>query len=307
MGQKSLTITILGAGVFGRYHAMKARLYSGVREIVIYDPLPAKMHGLADELKLTPQADLDAAIKAADAVVIAAPAAYHEELALKALEMGKHCLIEKPLAHSLEGAKKICELAVKKNLIVHVGHQERFVLQAIGLDTIVPKPKLIELYRENPFGPRGTAVSATLDLTVHDLDMVMWLMGGEPLGVLATGESVATGFIDKSRAELIYERSKAVIRTSRVANVGNRFIRIIYAEGMVEIDFNARKLKNKSPFMLNENFGDDPRAKDALAASDHAFYDAVLGGTPAIIPAEDGLRALDWAFEIDRLILGQDL
>ena len=307
MGQTSLKISILGAGVFGRYHAMKARLHAGVGELVVYDPIMPKLHALTDELKLTAEPDLEAAIKKADAVIIAAPARYHEELALKALAAGKHCLIEKPLAHSLEGAKKICALAKDKGLIVHVGHQERFVLEAIGLDTIVSKPKLIELYRENPFGPRGTDVSATLDLTVHDLDMVMWLMDGEPMGVLATGESVKTEFIDKSRAELIYDRSKAVIHTSRVADSGNRFMRLMYKEGMVEIDFNARRLKNQSPFILNDNFADDPRGRDALGASDHAFYDAVINKTPSLIPPEDGLRALEWAFEIDRLILGQDL
>ena len=307
MSRKSLKVAILGAGVFGRYHAMKARLAEDVGPIILYDPQTVKAHALADELKLTAEPDLDAALRACDAVIIAAPAIHHAELAIKALNAGKHCLIEKPLAHSLESAKRICDLALEKKRIVHVGHQERYVLQAIGLDTIVPKPKLIEITRESLPGPRGTDVSVTLDLTIHDLDMVMWLMGGEPLGVLALGSSVHTAFIDKSRAELIYDKSKAVIHTSRAAGESHRFMRLTYDEGTIEVDFNRRSLKNKSPFMLNEDFKNDPRAKDALAASDYDFYQAVLNNTPSAIPPEDGLRAIEWAFEIDRLILGTDI
>jgi len=307
VGQTSLNVAILGAGVFGRYHAMKALAHDGVKSVGLYDPDINRAQALADELGLNIYSSRDAALTACDAAVIATPARFHAELALSALEAGKHCLIEKPLAHDLEAGRKICKLAEKENLIVHVGHQERFVLQAIGLDTIITKPKLIEIHRENPFNPRGTDVSVSLDLTVHDLDMVMWIMGGEPMGVLATGESVRTEFIDRSRAVLLYENSKAVINTSRTAQVGRRAMSLSYAEGVIEIDFNARSFVNNSPFMLHESFMDDPRAKDALGASDHAFYDAIINRTPSVIPAEDGFRALDWAIEIDRLILGEAL
>ena len=305
MGFSSLKVAILGAGVFGRYHAQKAKAYADASVVSIYDPDMARAQSLADELGLTVRDTLEAALTDCDAVVIATPARHHADLAIAALKAERHCLIEKPLAHEISLGQEICELARDKNLIVHVGHQERFVLDAIALKSIVSKPRLIELHRENPYNPRGTDVSATLDLTVHDLDMVMWLMGAEPLGVLAKGRSVKTAFIDRSKVELIYDKSKAIIHTSRVAEVGRRTLMIAYPEGTVEIDFNAKTLVNNSPFMLNEKFGEDPKARDALGASDHAFYDAVLNGTPSIIPPEDGLRALEWAQEIDDLILGE--
>ena len=307
MGLSSLKVAILGGGVFGRYHAQKAKAHAGVSSLSIYDPDTARAQRVADELGLTCHETLAAALAACDVVVIATPAIYHADLAIAALKAGRHCLIEKPLAHDISHGKDICALAQDKNLIIHVGHQERFVLEAIALNTIVSTPKLIEIHRENLFNPRGTDVSATLDLTIHDLDLVMWLMGGEPLGVLATGSSVETSFIDRSRAELIYGNSKVIIHTNRVAQKGRRTMVIAYPEGTVDIDFNRKTLVNKSPFILNENFGEDVKARDALAASDHAFYEAVLNGTPSVIPPEDGLRALEWAYEIDNLILGQGL
>jgi len=304
VSDKTLDIAILGGGVFGRYHIQKAMAHQQVNHIGLYDPDTARAQALADEYGVSFMPSADAAIAQSDAVIITAPALHHADLAEAALNAGKHCLIEKPLAHSMDAAQRICDLSRDKNLIVHVGHQERYVLSAIGLDTIVSKPQLIEMHRENSFSPRGTDVSATLDLTVHDLDMVMWLMQGEPIGILATGESVETPFIDRSRAELIYDKTKAVIHTSRTAKMPRRTMTLTYPEGVVEIDFNARNLVNKSPFMLNEDFANDPKAKDALEASDHDFFTAVLSGTPAVIPAADGMRALDWALQIDDLILG---
>jgi len=259
---------------------------------------------MADEFGIAVMPSVETAIAQSDAVIITAPALNHAELAIAALEAGRHCLIEKPLSHTLDAAQHICDLAEDKNLIVHVGHQERYVLSAIGLDTIVSKPRMIEMHRENKFSPRGTDVSVTLDLTVHDLDMVMWLLKGEPMGVLATGESVQTALIDRSRAELIYEKTKVVIHTSRTAQTPRRSMTLTYPEGVVEIDFNARSLVNKSPFMLNEDFANHPLAKDALKTSDYDFFEAILSGRPSVISPKDGMRALDWALQIDALILG---
>ena len=307
MGLSSLKIAVIGAGVFGRYHAQKAQAHRHVSSVSIYDPDTARARAVADELNLDIAETFEAALAACDAVVIATPATFHATAALEALNAGKHCLIEKPLAHDMSLAQDICDLARENNLTVHMGHQERYVLEAIALNSIVSKPKLIELHRESLFSPRCTDVSSTLDLAVHDLDMVMWLLGGEPLGVLATGSSVKTAFIDRSRAELIYDQTKVIIHTSRVASVARRTMTLVYPEGTVEIDFNAKTLNNKSPFMLNKDFGNDPSARDALGTSDHAFFDAVLNGTASAIPPEDGLRALEWALEIDKLILGQAL
>ncbi len=299
-------IAILGGGVFGRYHIQKALGHEGVGSVCFYEPDAHRAKRLSDEFNITAMPTAQAAIDMCDAVVIAAPAVDHAKLALMALDAGKHCLIEKPIAHSLEDAQAICDKAKDKKLIVHMGHQERYVLAAIGLDTITVKPKLIEIYRETLFSERGTDVSATLDLTVHDLDMVMWLLKEEPIGLMASGEAVKTDYIDKSRAVLIFSETKVIIHTSRVATTPHRSMQLSYDEGVIDIDFMSRRLTHKTPFMLNENFTNDLRGKDALAASDYDFYGAVKTDKSPVIPAKDGLQALKWALDIDALILGKD-
>lgn len=299
-----LKIAILGGGVFGRYHIQKALGYDKIGHICLFEPDKARAQAMADEFDIALMPTAQAAIDHCDAVVITAPAIHHAELAHAALSAGKHCLIEKPIAHSLKDAQAICDMADEKGLTVHMGHQERYVLAAIGIDTIVPKPRLIEMFRENLFSERGTDVSATLDLTVHDLDMVMWLLDAQPLGIMATGDVVKTSYIDQSRAVLLFDNTKVIIHTSRVALTPRRSMQLSYDEGVIDIDFNARSLTHKTPFMLNASFANDPRGQDALAASDYAFYDAILSGAPPAISAKDGLRALEWALDIDALILG---
>jgi len=304
LNSRKLKIAILGGGVFGRYHVQKALASEHVDHVCLFEPDSARVQAMLDEMAVDIMPSAQAAIAQSDAVIITAPAVHHHELAVEALKAGKHCLIEKPLAHSREAAQEICTLAEASGLIVHLGHQERYVLSAIGLDTIVSKPRLIEMHRESPFNLRGTDVSVSLDLTVHDLDMVMWLLKDEPMGLLATGASVETSFIDRSRTELLYADTKVVIHTSRVAAAPRRTMSVTYAEGRIEIDFNARELVNKSPFMLNEDFAKAPKAKDALGASDEDFFAAILNGGPSAISVMDGYRAVDWALQIDALITG---
>jgi len=89
-------------------------------------------------------------------------------------------LIEKPMAVNLSDARQIAELAQKKDLIVQVGHQERFVARAIGLDKVPERPVLIKAERLNPYSPRGTDTSVTMDLMTHDIDLACWLFGETP-------------------------------------------------------------------------------------------------------------------------------
>ena len=303
MSSDLLNVTIIGAGVFGGYHINKAKENSLVGSVAIFDMDMARASRIAREKGLLVHPTLEAAYAASDAVIIATPAPDHGTRVLEALEAGCHCLVEKPLAHSLELAERITKLAKTKNLIVHVGHQERFVLSAIGIDKIGEKPKIMELYRENLANIRGTDVSVTLDLTVHDLDMAIWLMGEEPLGAMASGSSTVSDFIDDLKAELIFDKGKVRIITSRTATKQRREIKLSYVSGgEIIIDFTNRRLTNTTSHNVNMDWQSHPLAKDPLAASDGAFYSSIKGIDADLIGAEDGKHAVGWALEIERLI-----
>ena len=294
-----LKIAVIGAGVFGGYHANKCAAHPRAEFIGVYDPDIARAKTQAEKHGVQAFDNFQAMLAQTEAVVIASPADTHGAMALAALEYGKHCLIEKPVASTLKDAKRIVELATEKNLVVQVGHQERFVAKAIGLDRLAESPLKIVSRRMSKYSQRGTDVSVSLDLMTHDLDLVLMLMGGLP--ITATGETRTemSKAPDFAKGELAFENGTAALTASRLEDDFSRSMEITYPSGMVSIDFNAKTLTHNTPFDLNADFGADPAAKDSLGAATNAFIEAVLDGKPVPVTAEDGYNALKLALCID--------
>jgi len=294
-----LKVAVVGAGVFGGYHANKCAEHPRAEFVGIYDPDKARAKAGAKTHNVAAYESYESMLDVAEAVIVACPAEYHGQMAIQALEAGKHCLIEKPIAASLSEAEQIVDLSEKKNLIVQVGHQERFVAQAIGLDKISERPQSITAYRKGKYSERGTDVSVTLDLMTHDIDLVLMLMDEMPDSVSGQSMNVKSNTPDTARGELDFDTAKACLEVSRVEDEFRRMMDIIYPSGIVRIDFNAKTLVHDTPFDLNSDFGDDPAAKDSLGAAMNAFIEAVLDGKPVPITAEDGYQALKLALIID--------
>jgi predicted dehydrogenase len=234
-----------------------------------------------------------------EAVIVASPADTHGAMALTALEFGKHCLIEKPVASTLKEAARIVELSKEKGLTVQVGHQERFVAKAIGLDKLSESPTKIISRRMSKYSERGTDVSVALDLMTHDLDLVVMLMGGMPDKVRGETRTENSDFPDFSKGELTFINGTATLTASRLEDEFSRTMDISYPSGNVHIDFNAKTLTHNTPFDLKANFGEDPSAKDSLGAASNAFVEAILNGSPVPVSAADGYNALKLALIID--------
>lgn len=296
---QSVKIAVIGGGVFGGYHANKCAAHPRADFIGVYDPNINRARVHADKHGVQAFDDIQAMLAKTQAVIVASPAHTHGAMALTALELGKHCLIEKPVASSLKDAERIIELAKAKNLIVQVGHQERFVAAAIGLDKLPQSPINIVSRRMSKYSKRGTDVSVTLDLMTHDLDLVLMLMGGSPKKVKGQTRIEKSNFPDFSQGELIFENGTASLTASRLEENFSRTMDITYPSGEVHIDFNAKMLTHNTPFDLNTDFGNDPAAKDSLGAANHAFISAILDAAPIPVTAQDGYNALKLALVID--------
>jgi len=286
---------VVGAGVFGGYHANKCATHSRTEFIGIYDPHLERAKDAVKKYNVKAFKNYQDMLDEIDVIIVACPAKHHGEMAISALEVGKHCLIEKPIAATLEEAAQIVKLAREKNLVVQVGHQERFVAKAIGLDKIDEKPLSITAQRLSKYSERGTDVSVTLDLMTHDLDLVLMLMNETPLQIESKCRSERSAFIDFSQATLNFKTGTADIIASRLEDEFRRVMEIEYSNGHVQIDFNTKTLIHNTPFDLNTNFGEDPSAKDSLGAAGNAFIEAVLDGKPVPVTAEDGYKALKLA------------
>ena len=169
---------IVGAGVFGRIHAKKYSAHEGVTLNAVIDPDQEKADAAAAEFGAAAYADYDAFLDNVDVLTIAAPAAAHYELGVKALRAGRHVYVEKPLALNSTDADEMIETALAQDLVLRVGHQERLVVDALGLFADGATPMHLEFARCGPASGRCEDVSVVFDLMIHDLDLAARWVGG---------------------------------------------------------------------------------------------------------------------------------
>ena len=295
---------VIGAGVFGGYHARQYANQAGAMLAGVYDPLGDRAAAVAEAHGAKGFTDLAAFFAAVDVVTVASPAIYHAEGAVAALAAGKPIYVEKPLAVSLRDADKIIDEANRRKLVVAAGHQERVVFQAIGLFDIPAQPLRLEAVRHGPPSERSLDVSVVLDLMIHDLDLALALCNAGPLSAEAEGKRDYSGGWDQARAEVSFENGfSAVFDASRMAPGRKRTMKLVYPSGELEIDFLTREFRNTTGFPLNRDFADTPGAKDPLGASVAGFLACVRGeAARPIVTAPEAARALDLGLAVEQAL-----
>ena len=314
MPDSKLRVGVAGAGHFGRYHALKVAASDRTRLSGIYDPDLERAKTVGWEAGAQ-ELDFEALLAASDAVIVAAPAEAHYDLASRALLAGKHVLVEKPIAATLAQADELGRLAKERGLVLQVGHLERFSAAYQAMAGKIGAPLYIEATRIAPFKPRGTDVSVILDLMIHDLDLVLALVDSEIESVDAVGAPVASLHEDIANARLRF-RSGAVatITASRISPRTERRMRIFAQNSYMAADFSARKLTvigrsaedgvlaaSQHPVPGVPGFGIEDvswEEHDSLAAEHAAFAASVLDGAPVLVDAVVGRRALAAALAV---------
>ena len=298
---ESLRGGVIGAGVFGGYHARQYAQQEGVVLSAVLDPHPDRAAKVAMPLGGRAFHELDAFLEAVDVVTVASPGTVHAEHALAALAAGKSVYVEKPIAVDLAAAEKIRAAAAASNLVVACGHQERVVFRAMGLLDIPEQPLRLEALRHGPPSERSQDVSAVLDLMVHDIDLALSLSAARPARP-GHGRFSAAGGWDQTQAEIGFDDGfTAVFDVWRQAPARKRTMRVVFPSGEVEIDFLARSFRNTTPFDLNPDFAETPAGKDPLGASVASFLMAVRGEAPRpVVNADEAIRALDLALAVQQ-------
>lgn len=305
-----LGVGVIGTGHFGRYHALKTAAAERAVLVGVHDPDAARAGVVAAEAGC-PVLGLDELIASSDAVIVAAPADAHFALARQALEAGRHVLVEKPIAATVEEAEILGRIARDRGLVLQVGHLERFSAAHGAVAARMGKPLYLEAVRIAPFKPRGTDVSVILDLMIHDLDLVLALVAQPIESVDAVGAAVASAHDDIANARVRFVNGcVATITASRISLKTERRMRIFSEAGYLAVDFAERRLSLVSrgdgvrmpgfeEFGLQQTSWQD---HDALAAEHAAFHAACLDGAPVLVDADAGRRALEAALAVSRSI-----
>jgi predicted dehydrogenase len=242
MSNDRLRIGVAGAGHFGRYHALKAAASPRAMLAGVHDIDAERARTIGWEAG-APDLDFPALLQACDALIVAAPAEAHHALASAALRAGKHVLVEKPIAATLDEADDLAALAAANQRVLQVGHLERFSAAHGALAGRIGPPLYIEATRIAPFKPRGTDVSVILDLMIHDLDLVLTLVDSPIAHVDAVGAAVASAHEDIANARIRFENGAvATITASRVSARTERRMRVFAQDGYLAVDFANRRL-----------------------------------------------------------------
>lgn len=296
---------VIGAGVFGGYHCGKYADHADTELVAIFDLDAERAQALADKHGAEALTDLSVFLDRVDVVTIASPGFTHGEMARKVLEAGKPVLVEKPLALTAAEATDLAQLAKDKGLVLACGHQERLVFNAMGLTALDATPRKIKATRQGAFNVRGTDVSVTFDLMVHDLDLALTLIGQtEPQSLTVKARKERSDFFDDVTMYATFENGAELeLHATRIAEGRHRTMRVEYETGVIDIDFIARSFENTTGFDLNADYLDTPEGKDPLGANVSAFLDAVLGraSSPAVT-GQAGAAAVALAEQIDAAV-----
>jgi len=172
-------VGVVGAGSLGFHHIRILRDLPGIEFSGFVESRPERRAEVAKELKVRAHSTIDDLVRSSDAVVIVVPTSAHFAVASAAIESGKHVFIEKPITTTLEEADALLDLARKKGVMVQIGHIERFNRAVRAALPHVKMPRFIDSERLAPFSPRGSDVAVVLDLMIHDIDLLLTLVGSE--------------------------------------------------------------------------------------------------------------------------------
>jgi len=242
----AVRIGIVGVGHMGRLHAEKVSALAregGVVLDCVMDLDAGRAEAVARAVGTQGVKDLETLVARVDAVVVAVPTVSHFEVVERALRAGLDVLVEKPIAASLAEGEQLLALGQERHCVVQVGHLEWFNAAMRRVADVITRPRFIEAHRMGPFPSRATDVDVVRDLMIHDLDIILRLVGEEPQRVEAIGVPVITQQVDIANARLSFPSGcVANVTASRVTPTPMRKIRFFQPDGYFSIDFLAQEV-----------------------------------------------------------------
>lgn len=317
-----IQVGVAGTGRLGREHVRILKSIPGIDRVTCFDIDHDKSRIVAEAFGAEAVTTLDELLNRVDAVSIVAPTKHHAALALEALARDKDLFIEKPIAATVPEAKAIVTSAETKGRIVQIGHIERFNPAFVASRSLIVAPSFMEIERLSAFTLRGTDVSVVMDLMIHDLDLVLLLVGEWPEEIRAKGAGVLTEGPDIVNVRLEFPGGcVANVTASRVSMEASRKFRIFSPSHYLSIDLKERRVKyfkkgdrfyaglaalqsagaggahlDLGEFLDTDEFtatGEEP-----LKTELQSFCAAVMRRSPPPVSGQDGLRVLTLATEI---------
>ena len=304
-------VGVVGTGALGYHHARLMRRLAGAELVGIYDINPERAAQVARELETVAHPSLEALLERVEAVTVAVPTPAHATVGLAVLDAGRAMLMEKPIADSMAGADELVRRAAAANLVLQVGHVERFNRAVRAASPYLGEPRFLQTDRLAPFQPRGSDVAVILDLMIHDLDLVLELVRSEVTDVRATGVPILTPHVDIANARVEFANGAvANVTASRVSRERTRKLRVFQTTGYFSLDLaqgsgDFYRLKpgwealgaTKLEAIVEHVQLEAPEA-EPLRLELESFVRAVRGEGDVVVSGAAGAQALALAFRV---------
>jgi predicted dehydrogenase len=307
-----LRIAVIGVGHLGQHHARILASLPDVTLAAVVDTNKARADEIAALHGTTALYDAHDLTGRVDAVTVAVPTELHREIALPFLAAGIPALIEKPIARSLVEADELIAAAEASRVALAVGHTERFNPAVAAAAQVLDNPRFIEVHRLGTFPDRSLDIDVVFDLMIHDLDVVLSLVGAGVESIEAVGVPVLTGRVDIANARLKFANGCiANLTASRISRDRVRKIRFFQPAAYLSIDYALQKvelwrLTKRDGAMPAIEGGEVPVANEEPLKRELAdFVDAIVSRRAPLVDGVQGRRALALASEIaSRMISG---
>ncbi len=308
-----IRLAVVGVGHLGRFHAQKVKAIAGAELAFIVEPNKEPREKAAQEFGVPAFASLDELKPGmADGIILAAPTVLHCELGKKILDMGYHLLVEKPIAHNSEAAKKLLAKAKEHKRILQVGMVERFNPAIESALAIADKPRYMVAERLGPFSARSIEIDVVRDLMIHDIDIMLCLHKAPIVNLQAVGVPIISNIIDMANVRIEFaDGSVAQLTASRASLMRTRTIRLFTVSRYLSIDCEARTVKSvkrlppdaghKWPEIVPESIAVNSE-QDPLQAEVSDFVRVISTSGKPRINGDDGVAALQVAEDILKVI-----
>lgn len=308
---KPIRAGVIGAGVMGERHCRVYANMRGVELVGVFDVNHVRGHEIAEKYEARYFDSPIDLLHEVDVVTVATPTPHHFDLAMEAFIAGVHTLIEKPLAYTLEQSRTLVSEARKSSLVVQVGHIERFNPTYIELKNVADDLSVVAILvrRQNPFDTSNKDVNVINDLMIHDIDLLLNLVGQPVESVTASGRAVMNGAIDHAVASFVFQNGPiATLIASRVTQSKVRRVDITAQNAYVEGDLLSKSVsihrrlmhEYKGAKYRQESVVENihiPVAEPLLLQLEH-FITCVRENRQPLVSVEDGLRAIEYAAKI---------
>ncbi|HOC81917.1 MAG: Inositol 2-dehydrogenase/D-chiro-inositol 3-dehydrogenase [Synergistetes bacterium ADurb.Bin155] len=300
-------VGVIGVGHLGFHHARVYTELLNTDVVGIMDTNPERAAAVGELLRVPFYSDIEQFYRQArpDAVSVVVPTVQHFESAKRALSAGIHVLIEKPVTSTVEEAVELLQQAAAQNLVLQVGHIERFNSAVQHVRNIIKEPLFLQSRRIGPFSSRISDVGVVLDLMIHDIDIILSLVHSEISAISAMGRSVRSSLEDIATAQIAFENGTlAQILVSRVSERRLRQLEIMEPERFVTVNYETqdvsihRCVQEKECGLVEVIEHPVFPKREPLKLELQHFVTCVREGKQPLVGIMDGKRALEVAISI---------